>query len=306
MKLNLTSEDIRRGLEALGLGRGMRLMVHSSLSAFGWVEGGAEAVVRALQTLVGPEGTILMPSFNHGAIFREGRSASADAPVAGGPGVFDPLKTPTSNGRIPDTFWRMPGVFRSLNPTHAFAAWGRDAERYTANHHLTLTTGEDSPLGLLAREGGWQANLGTTHHTTTAKHLAETMRRVPCLGYRTEAHPVRLPDGRVVEHRTWSWRERSCPLTDSGEFIEAEMERLGCQRKGHIGPCPVTVFKLEDLLNAIWGLLDHGHMGYPPCARCPIRPRRGPNTRASDWDEAAKRPFRSASRCAGSGLPMTA
>ncbi|MBM4046652.1 MAG: AAC(3) family N-acetyltransferase, partial [Planctomycetes bacterium] len=205
MKLNLTSEDIRRGLEALGLGRGMGLMAHSSLSAFGWVEGGAEAVIRALQALVGPEGTILMPSFNHGAIFREGRSASADAPVAGGPGVFDPLKTPTSNGRIPDTFWRMPGVFRSLNPTHAFAAWGRDAERYTANHHLTLTMGEDSPLGLLAREGrsasadaptagGWQANLGTTHHTTTAKHLAETMRRVPCLGYRTEAHPVRLPD----------------------------------------------------------------------------------------------------------------
>jgi len=268
----LTVEDIRRGLEALGVERGQRIMVHSSLRSFGWVEGGAETVIRALMEAIGPEGTLLMPSFNHAGIFREG-----------GPGIYDPLVTPTSNGRIPDTFWRLPGVFRSLNPTHPFAAWGRDAERYTKNHHLTLTMGEDSPLGLLAREGGYQLNLGTTHATTTAKHLAETMRRVPCLGYRTEAYPVRLPDGRVVEHRTWSWRERSCPLTESGEFIEAEMERLGYQKNGYIGSCRATYFKLWDLLTAIWGLLDHGYAGHPPCSECPIRPQVTPHTRPPDW-----------------------
>ena len=61
-----------------------------------------------------------------------------------GPRVFDPQETPTTNGRIADTFWRMPGVLRSLNPTHPFAAWGRHAERYTALHHRTLTMGMDS------------------------------------------------------------------------------------------------------------------------------------------------------------------
>lgn len=268
----VSRDDIVSGLRAIGVERGMGVMVHSSLSSFGWVEGGAEAVIEALMEAVGEEGTILMPSFNHGAPFRPD-----------GPGYYDPLETPTTNGRIPDTFWRMPCVYRSLNPTHPYAAWGRNALRYTEGHHLTLTMGEDSPLGLLAREGGYQINLGTTHRTTTAKHVAETMRRVPCLGLRTEQYPVRLPDGRLVMHRTWGWRSRACPLTDSGEIIEIEMERRRLQRRMKIGNSTVTFFRLYDLLEVVWDLLENGYGGYPPCRRCPIRPRRSPATVESDW-----------------------
>ena len=272
--MRVNKEEIVAGLHALGVRRGMRVMVHSSLSAFGYVVGGAETVIAALQEAVGEEGTILMPSFNHGAPF-----------VEGGAGVYDPRETPTTNGRIPDTFWRMPGVYRSLNPTHPFAAWGADAQRLVASHHLTLTMGEDSPLGILAREGGYQLNLGTTHRTTSLKHVAETIRRVPCLGQRTEAYPVKLPDGSVEMLRTWSWRERSCPLTDSGEFIEAEMERLHLQRKVQIGEATVTFFRLRDCLEVIWGLLDHGFAGFPPCSQCTIRPQKTKWTVESDWDE---------------------
>ena len=274
MKTSVTSEDIRSGLENLGFGRGDRLMIHSSLSSFGWVEDGAKAVIKALMDLVGSEGTILMPSFNHGSAFRKG-----------GLEVFDPLETRCTDGRIPDAFWRMKGVYRSLNPTHAFAAWGRDAERYTRDHHLTLTMGEDSPLGLLARDGGYQINIGTTHHTTTAKHLAETMNRSPCLGYRTEAYPVRLPDGRVVKYRTWGWRERGCPITDSGGNIEAEMERAGLQKKGYIGQSLVIYLRLRDLLKVILSLLDNGYGGFPPCSDCAIRSRRTDFTCPSDWSD---------------------
>ncbi len=271
----ITSEDIRYGLEGLGFGPGDRIMVHSSLSSFGWVEGGAEAVIKALIDLVGFEGTILMPSFNHGAPFGEF-----------GHGVYDPLETPCTNGRIPDMFWRMVGVYRSLNPTHPFAAWGSDAERYTKDHHLTLTMGEDSPLGLLARGGGYQINLGTTHHTTTAKHLAETINRSPCLGYRTEEFPVRLRDSRIVQHRTWGWRERSCPLTDSGKYIEVNMEHLNLQKKVYIGKSLVTYFRLRDLVKVVLNLLDNGYAGFPPCSCCPIRPGKSVTTRLSDWSDA--------------------
>ena len=273
--MGITSEEIRRGLERFGFGHGSRLMVHSSLKSFGWVEGGAEAVIQALMDLVGEKGTILMPSFNHGAPFGEG-----------GEGTFDPRKTPTSNGRIPDTFWRMPGVSRSLNPTHSFAAWGADAERYTKTHHLTLTMGEDSPLGLIARDGGYQLNLGTMHDTTTAKHLAEMIRRAPCLGCRTEVYPVRLPGGHVVEHRTWGWRGRSCPLTESGGFLEEEMERRGFQTTEQLGECLVTCFLINDLLEATFHLLDNGRDETPPCSACPIRPRQVAATRPSDWQES--------------------
>lgn len=268
----VTYDDILNGLRKLGIEHGMSIMVHSSLSSFGWVEGGAMTVIQALMDAVGLEGTILMPSFNHGAPFQEG-----------GAGYYDPLQTPTTNGAIPDTFWRLPGVHRSLNPTHPYAAWGRHAKRYIEMHHETLTMGEDSPLGLLAREGGYQLNLGTTHSASTAKHVAETMKRVPCLGFRTEQYPVKLPDGKVTMHRTWSWRSKACPLTDSGEFIECEMERRKLQRRDKIGDATVTFFKLWDFIEVVWDLLEHGYGGYPPCSKCTIRPRRTSATVESDW-----------------------
>ncbi len=195
--MSVTLKDIKLSLERFGFCRGDRIMVHSSLSSFGWVEGGAETVIKALMELVGEEGTILMPSFNHGTPFE-----------SCGAGFYDPYETPCINGKIPDTFWRMDGVYRSLDPTHPFAAWGKDALRYTKHHHLTLTMGEDSPLGLIMRDGGYQINFGTTHSTTTAKHLAEMINRSPCLGYRTESYPVKLKDGKIVYHRTWGWREK--------------------------------------------------------------------------------------------------
>jgi len=268
----VTGGEILDELRVIGVRPGMKLMVHSSLKSFGQVEGGALTVIRALMDAVGPEGTLLMPSFNHGDIF--GESAGV---------AYEPLVTPTSNGIIPDTFWRQSGVRRSLNPTHPFACWGRDADRYTARHHETLTMGEDSPLGLLAHEGGFQVNLGTTHETTTAKHVAETMRRVPCLGYRTEEHPVRMPDGSVKRLRTWSWRSAECPLTESGALIEEEMERSRSQVKGRIGECLAVFFRIRDCLEAVWRLLDNGRGAAPPCARCPIRPLRSSRTVPSDW-----------------------
>jgi len=270
----INQEDIRAKLQGFGFHKGNRIMVHSSLSSFGHVAGGAEAVIKALMDVVGEEGTILMPSFNHGAPFSPN-----------GTGIFDPKETPTTNGKIPDTFWRMKGVYRSLNPTHAFAAWGRDAERYTKDHHLTLTMGEESPLGMVALDGGYQINLGTTHHTTTAKHVAETINRSPCLGYRAEEYPVRLSDGSITNHRTWGWRERGCPLTDSGELIEIEMERRNLQKKGYIGESLVTYFRLWDLLKAVFDMLDNGCAGFPPCSDCPIRPGVVKETRPSDWKE---------------------
>jgi hypothetical protein len=111
------------------------------------------------------------------------------------------------------------------------------------------------------------------------------MNRSPCLGYRTEVRPVRLPDGRIVQHRTWDWRERSCPITDSGKYIEAEMERLKLQKKGYVGKSLVTYFKPRDLLKAILNLLDNGHDGFPPCSSCPIRPGETNATHPSDWSD---------------------
>jgi len=156
----VSKEDIISGLRKLGVTPGINMIVHSSLKSFGRVEGGPRTVIEALMELVTSEGTLLMPSFNHGMPFKEG-----------GRGYFHPGETPTTNGAIPDLFWRMPGVYRSLNPTHSFAAWGKNGRRYTEFHHRTLTMGPQSPLGLLYADGGSCLLLGVGYAVNTFHHV---------------------------------------------------------------------------------------------------------------------------------------
>ncbi len=269
----LTHHSLTTSFRALGLAAGDKVMVHSSLRSFVRVEGGPETVVRALMEVLSDEGVLLMPSFNHGAPF---------APDA--PGYFAPHETATTNGAIPETFRKMPGVLRSLNPTHAYAAWGREAVRFVERHHLTLTMGPDSPLGMLAREGGYALFLGTNYAANTYKHVVEMTLRVPCLGYRTEEMLVLLPDGRRVLLRTWSWRERGCPIQEPHRYVNAEMERLGLHERGRVGECETTLFRLEDSFGVMADLLASGVNGHPPCSECPIGPSRSQFTVESDWD----------------------
>jgi aminoglycoside 3-N-acetyltransferase len=277
----VTRADIVTGLRRLGLDAGAKVMVHSSLKSFGYVEGGPREVIYALMEVLTPQGTLLLPSFNHNAIVEEG-----------GAGYFDPQQTPTTNGAIPDQFWRMPGVSRSLDPTHAIAAWGHESRRYTEFHHRTLTMGAQSPLGLLLADGGYGLLLGVNYGSNTFHHVVETMLSAPCLGRRSEAYPLALPDGRRVLARTWGWRERSCPLDDHTLYAETMAAKV-LHQETRIGGCRALLFRLSDCYNVVSDLLQHGKDGYPPCSLCSIRPRRVAQTVPSDWDELRQQPVES-------------
>ena len=61
-KIPATIESLQTDLRVLGVRAGMVLLVHSSLSAMGWVSGGAIAVILALQKVLGASGTLVMPA----------------------------------------------------------------------------------------------------------------------------------------------------------------------------------------------------------------------------------------------------
>jgi len=270
--MGITKQTIITHLQLLGLRAGMRLIVHSSLQSFGLVEGGAQTVINALQEVITPAGTLMMPSFNHGSIFETGES-----------GIYDPLTSPTISGAIPQLFWQSPGVCRSLNPSHPFACWGKNARYYLENHHQTLTLGPNSPLGLLARDGGFGLFLGVSYEANTLHHVAEYLNDAPCLGFRTRVYPVKHADGRVVQGRTWTYRASSCPITDETRYAQ-QMKEWGLERVTTIGQSRVTFFKLQDCLDLIVELLQKGIDDLPPCHQCPIRPSTEGPAITSDWD----------------------
>ena len=275
-KVRLAKEDIKKGLRSLGIGKADKIMLHSSLSGLGYVEGGAETVCRAFMEVLTEHGVLTMPSFNHYTPFEEGA-----------PGYYSPDETPTANGAIPNAFWRMEGVFRSLNPSHAFAVWGKEAKEYVKDHHKLLTMGEGSPLHLLEMEGGRIVFIDCLR-SNTYHHVVEVTNDAPCLGKRTEEYPVKFAGGKMVRCRTWGWRNGSCPVSERGVYFEP-LEKRGGIARGKIGNAEVSVMKMGECRKVIEELLRGKVQNVPGCKGCGIRPREIAATVPSDWDDENKK-----------------
>ncbi len=273
----IRKSDLVKAFRDLGLKAGDRVIVHSAMSRLGHVVGGATTVIQTLQEVLTTKGTLMMPSFNHGVIFRPGEA-----------GYFDPTETKTENGTIPETFWRMPKVYRSWHPTHSFAVWGHKAHDYTRHHHRVRTMGAGSPLDMLHTDGGYGLLLGVDYQANTFHHVVETLLESPCNGIRTSEHPVKLPNGKMVAARSWGWRAGKCPINDSARYGK-EMEVRGLETKCRIGNADVTLFRLSDCHDVVEHALKNGLDEYPPCHQCKIRPEISDHTVESDWDSRCNR-----------------
>lgn len=174
-----TRESIAQELRKIGLKKGMIVLVHSSLSALGWVCGGPVAVVQALMDVITEEGTIVMPT--HSGDFSE-PSYWENPPVPkewwqtirDTMPAYEPEITPTrAMGAIVESFRNWPGVIRSSNPQHSFAAWGKYAKEITNNHSLHYGLGEESPLARIYDLDGYVLLLGVGYGNNTSFHLSE-------------------------------------------------------------------------------------------------------------------------------------
>ena len=240
--------ELVRDLRRLGVTPGMDLMVHSSLAAIGFVEGGAETVVDALLQAVGKRGTLLVPSFNH-------RAAT----------VFNPLTTPTTNGAIPDALWRRPEAVRSMHPTHAVAAIGPRASDYCHRHLEAGIWAPDSPIGQLVHGGGYILALGTTHDTSTAYHVAELS--VPCGCIESFALKDRIvrEDGTASEVLGLAFRNGPCPVPT--HKLDSTLDQRKLQRRGKVGQAECELVKALDL----WQVRRE-HLR-PVCPTCTVKPQ---------------------------------
>jgi len=129
-KEGLTLDQIQEDLKSIGLGHGDTVLVHSSLSKMGYVDGGPKTIVAALKNTVGSDGHILFPTSPAAASTKDHLEAGA---------VFDVLNTPSKMRAISETFRKMEGVKRSVHPTEAVAAFGPDAQWFTEGHFNQLT-----------------------------------------------------------------------------------------------------------------------------------------------------------------------
>jgi aminoglycoside N3'-acetyltransferase len=124
---SLTQADLECGFYKMGLSKGMILEVHSSLSSFGYVEGGAVTVIQALMKTVGQDGALIMPTFpvSHPLTLSD---EDVHRGITYKTKVFDECSDEKSGmGIISDTFRKMDGVSTGKGE-HRVSAWGKDAE----------------------------------------------------------------------------------------------------------------------------------------------------------------------------------
>ncbi len=162
----VTKQDIIDGLKRVGLKSGANVVVHSSLSAFGKVEGGADSVVDALIEAVGDAGTIVMPCFTYD--WQPGQR-------------FDWSKAQSTwTGKIPTTFGKRPGTKRGKHPLYDVAARGPLADWViSVNDHLPLSWGKDKFYYQIKDKNGSVLLLGVDHSANSTIHVCQELADLP-------------------------------------------------------------------------------------------------------------------------------
>lgn len=193
----LDRADLVGALREAGLDQLRDVIMHSSLSSLGWVEGGADTVIDAVVEVLGPEGTLMVPTFNY--VLRDP--------------VFDPPHVVSETGAITNALRKRREAIRSIHPTYSVAAVGKRAAEFTAEHWKAEPVGLGSPIDRLAKAGGHVFLLGVKHDSDSTMHVGEAYAKVP---YR---HVPYDP----------TWPRTAQVRTDSGEIVSVDLhDEPGC------------------------------------------------------------------------------
>ena len=156
---------IRAELLHGGIRRGDLLVVHSALSKLGRVEGGASAVCTMLEELVGPEGTLVMPTFHQPLSILEMLRVGL---------VVDLRVAPSHTGKLSEEFRVQTDVLRSSHPFSSCSAWGaRKVEIATGHDRSPFLCGPGSPLSNVWELGGKLLGLGVGLGPVSFYHVLE-------------------------------------------------------------------------------------------------------------------------------------
>lgn len=224
----VTQVQLAAGLRALGLGAGDLVLVHSSLKQVGWIEGGPAALAQAYLDVLGPEGTLVVPTL---------------VPALRGIRPrFEARRSPSEMGRFTETVRTWPGARRSDHPTHSVAALGRQAEAITARHGQAhgprspwgrQALGFDTPWDRLRGENAWVLLVGvdfsrcTLLHHAQARYLAARegiTAQTPWPDFDFRAMGLRLEAEGLVARGTLG--RATCLLARAGDIVRAALRVL--------------------------------------------------------------------------------
>ncbi len=168
----LNYEELKSAFEELNL-QDELVIAHTSLKPFGYIQGGAEAVLEAMLTSFH---SVIMPTFtyktqiipdvgppNNGIIYGSGGDKNKMAEP------FHPdMRADPMMGILPETLRNHSSAIRTSHPILSFAGVNAGATLYTQTLYEPL-----APIGALAQQDGWVVLINLDHTSNTSIHYAE-------------------------------------------------------------------------------------------------------------------------------------
>jgi aminoglycoside 3-N-acetyltransferase len=254
-------------LRRLGVREGAIAMVHTRMSALGWVIGGSETVVRAVLDVLGPRGTLMAyASWAEHVYHAEDWPAEHRHAYLAEPPVFDvaTAEVDPDYGRIPERVRTWPGARRTAHPQAGVVAVGARAAWLCASQPDNDAYGAHSPFATLVEAEGQILMLGAPLDTITLLHHAEAIACCP-RKRRVTSEVLVAQDGGVV-NRTYTDIDTSEPGALPYEELGHDEDELavigraavaaGAGVRGRVGQADCHIFDAAPLTRFAVGWLE--------------------------------------------------
>jgi aminoglycoside 3-N-acetyltransferase len=230
----VSRRDLVRDIQRIGVKEGDCLALGVSLRSVGWVEGGPGTLIDALQSVLGPDGTMMIPSYTRvfplplSGSSRGGGLREKWGGIIPREFIFDPAETPPKTGAVPLEMWRRPGAVRSRHPAFSIVAIGRDAEYLTEGHDEQAPG--FLPYAKLVELSGRALFIGLKGRLVSLRHHAQ--HEAGLLDILPPRYGVRY---RKEDGSTGLYLQREFACTTTLPKLNEEMLELGMLRRGPIG-----------------------------------------------------------------------
>jgi aminoglycoside 3-N-acetyltransferase len=156
-------EELISEFKRIGLTKGDTLLIHSSFKSFGGINGGPQTVVDALISVLGDEGTLIVPRFNF--------DFSSDGTM------WDVRSTPSHMGIISEFVRKDPRSRKVFHPIYPFSIIGKHADELV-KHRYKGGYGKDSIFNQLLILDAKIIQIDKVYKSTTLIHHVEEMLKV--------------------------------------------------------------------------------------------------------------------------------
>ena len=231
----MRAEDLSQGMEGLGIDIRRPILIHSSLSACGYVPGGVQTILSAISTYMGSESLITMPAHSWHQVSKGLRE-------------FDVRTTPSCVGAISEAFRIVTSVERSLHPTHSLAALGKNSAEFLRGHEqASEPCGAGSPYHTLLLSNATVFFLGAGFDSNTSYHCVEALCKVPYL-LLEEPDEFVLVDREGVRTNAIIRRHRPGVRRNLTRLLKA-LSAAGILKSSQIRGTPCMAFDGKDFLD---------------------------------------------------------